>query len=46
MTPTKNHCLDRLNSSQARNLRITHNKFHDPRAGSLQPQIEINDKVK
>ncbi len=29
MTLTKNHCLDRLKSSQAQNLRITRDSFHD-----------------
>ena len=46
MTLTKNHCLDRLKSSQAQNLRIIHNNLQDRRAGSLQHQIEINDTVK
>ena len=44
--PTKNHYLDRLKSSEAQNLRITHNNFKERRAGSLQRQIEINDTVK
>ena len=46
MALTKNHCLDRLKSSKAQNLRITHNNFKERRAGSLQRQIEINDTVK
>ena len=45
MTITKNHCLDRLKSKQATNLKITHNNHIDTTT-SLQQQIETKDSVR
>jgi len=45
MTITKNHCLDRLNSRQAQNLRITHENFHNDQVNSLQSKIETSDSI-
>jgi RNA polymerase sigma factor (sigma-70 family) len=45
MTITRNHCLDRLKSKQANNLKITHSNYQDNTA-SLQHQIETKDSVR
>ena len=45
MTITKNHCLDRLNSKQAQNLRIAHENFHNDQVTSLQSKIETSDSI-
>jgi RNA polymerase sigma-70 factor (ECF subfamily) len=45
MTITKNHCLDRLKSKQAQNLRITHENFHNDQVNSLQSKIETSDSI-
>ena len=45
MTITKNHCLDRLKSRQAQNLRITHENYHNCKAASLQTKIETSDSI-
>ena len=45
MTITKNHCLDRLKSRQAQNLRIAHENFHNDQVTSLQSKIETSDSI-
>lgn len=45
MTITRNHCLDRLKSKQASNLKIIHNNYEDS-STSLQHQIETKDSIK
>ena len=45
MTITKNHCLDRLKSKQAQNLKITHNNHKDHRY-ELQKDIEVSDSIR
>ena len=45
MTITKNHCLDRLRSRQAQNLRITHENYHNSKAASLQTKIETSYSI-
>lgn len=45
MTITRNHCLDRLKSKHANNLKIIHNNYED-NSTSLQHHIETKDSVK
>lgn len=44
MTITKNHCLDRLKSKQAQNLKIAHNNYED-HSELLQKKIEVRDSL-
>ena len=45
MTITKNHCLDRLKSKQAQNLKIVHHNYED-HSEKLQNKIEAKDSIK
>ena len=44
MTITRNHCLDKLKSKHAQNLKITHNNYED-HSHKLQNKIELRDTV-
>ncbi|MDG1779167.1 MAG: RNA polymerase sigma factor [Flavobacteriaceae bacterium] len=44
MTITKNHCLDRLKSKQAQNLKIVHHNYEDHNQ-KLQNKIEARDSL-
>ncbi len=44
MTITKNHCLDRLKSKQAQNLKIVHHNYEDHNL-KLQNKIEARDSL-
>ena len=44
MTITRNHCLDKLKSKHAQNLKITHNNYED-HSHKLQNKIESRDSV-
>ena len=44
MTITRNHCLDKLKSKHAQNLKITHNNYED-HSHKLQNKIEVRDSV-
>lgn len=44
VTATKNYCLDRLRSKQARNLKLVHSNYTDENI-SLQREIEARDSV-
>ena len=44
MTITRNHCLDKLKSKYAQNLKIAHNNYVD-HSQKLQKKIEVRDSV-
>ena len=44
ITITRNHCLDKLKSKHAQNLKITHNNYED-HSHKLQNKIEVRDSV-
>src|SRR5690554_4321300 len=43
ITMTKNHCLDRLKSKQANNLKIEHTNY--PTSENIDKTIDTNDEV-
>lgn len=44
MTITRNHCLDKLKSKYAQNLKIAHNNYEN-HSQKLQKKIEVRDSV-